>query len=60
MVSNVFDRNRVMCMRIEIIGCNLLDKIMWWKVDFGGVYNIFSIYILFKNYSSYGMYVCYC
>lgn len=30
---------------------------MWWKVDFGGKYSIYSIYILFKNYDSFGMYV---
>lgn len=30
---------------------------MWWKVDLGGVYNIYSINILFKKYDGYGMYL---
>lgn len=60
MASNALDRNRATCMRTETIGRNSPDKTTWWKVDLGGVYNIFSINILFKNYSSYGMYVCYC
>lgn len=45
-----------MCMRIYEIGCNFLDKIMWWKLDFGRVYNIYSIDILFKNYDGFGMF----
>lgn len=28
------------------------DKTVWWKVDLGGVYNIYSIDIQFKNYES--------
>lgn len=27
-----------------------------WKVDFGGVYNVYNIIILFKIYDGYGMY----
>uniref|UniRef100_A0A8W8NPB9 EGF-like domain-containing protein n=1 Tax=Magallana gigas TaxID=29159 RepID=A0A8W8NPB9_MAGGI len=27
---------------------------VWWKVDLGGVYNIYSINILFKNYDGSG------
>lgn len=42
-VSNVIDGNIVMCMWIDIIGDNVLYKIVWWKVDFGGVYSIYSI-----------------
>lgn len=45
-----------MCMRIDDIGYNFLYKIMWWKVDIGGVYSIYSIDILFKNYDCFGMY----
>lgn len=55
-VSNVVDREIVMCMRVEEIGMNVLDKIMWWKVDLNGMFNIFSISILFRNYKNYGMY----
>lgn len=49
-VSNVVDGDIVMCMRMKEIGYSFFDKIVWWKVDFGGVYNINSINILFKNY----------
>lgn len=54
-VSFVIDRNIIMCMRIYFIGDNILDKLVWWKVDFGVVYSIYSIIILFKNYNGYGM-----
>lgn len=53
-VCNVVDRNLLMCMRIDLIGCYFYYKKMWWKVDFGGIYNIYSIDILFKIYDSYG------
>lgn len=42
-------------MRTIVIGITSDDKMVWWKVDLGGVYNIYSINILFKNYDGYGM-----
>ncbi|XP_078327570.1 uncharacterized protein LOC144623176 isoform X2 [Crassostrea virginica] len=44
-------------MRTDEIGAGTYvpDKIMWWKVDLGGVYNIYSVNILFKNYDAYEM-----
>lgn len=42
-------------MRTIVIGSTAEDKTVWWKVDFGGVYNIYSINIQFKNYEGYGM-----
>lgn len=54
-VSNVFDRNILMCMRIKEIGCYCFEKMVWWKVDFGYIYNIYSIDIIFKNYNDFGM-----
>lgn len=56
MASNALDRNTATCMRTETIGPNSPDKTTWWKVDLGGVYSIFSINILFKNYDNNGMY----
>lgn len=47
-------------MRTDNIGTAALHKATWWKVDLGGVYNIFDINILFKNYDSDGMYVMVC
>lgn len=44
-------------MRTEEMGRNAMFKTMWWKVDLGGLHNIFSIDILFKNYDGYGMLV---
>lgn len=42
-------------MRTIVIGSTSVDKTVWWKVDLGGVYNMYSINILFKNYDGYGM-----
>mgnify|MGYP003692496645 CR=1 FL=1 len=44
-------------MRTEAIGPTSPYKTVWWKVDLGGVYNIYSVNILFKNYIGYGMYL---
>lgn len=44
----------MMCMRINEIGRIVFYKILWWKVDFGGLRNIYSINILFKNYIGLG------
>lgn len=54
-VSKVVDENREICMRIEVIGFYLVDKMVWWKVDFGGIYNIYDINILFKIYDGFGV-----
>ncbi|XP_078330765.1 uncharacterized protein LOC111112385 [Crassostrea virginica] len=51
--ENAVDRNTVTCMRTRSIGPNSPDKTVWWKVDLGGVYNIYSVNILFKNYDGY-------
>ena len=37
-------------------GDQIIDKTVWWKVDLGAVYNIYSVNILFKNYDGHGMY----
>lgn len=52
---NAVDRNTLTCMRTEQMGRNSPYKIMWWKVDLGGLYNIYSINILFQNYDGEGM-----
>lgn len=52
--GNAVDRNTTTCMRTKEIGRNSVDKKMWWKVDFGGVYSIYRISILFKNYDGLG------
>lgn len=66
------DRNPTTCMRTDDIGHTATDKPQlhstWWKVDFGGTFNIYSINILFKKYINFGMYKfdsiqfesCYC
>lgn len=48
--SNAVDGNPATCMRTTPIGTNSPDKTMWWKVDLGGVFNIYRINILFKKY----------
>ena len=54
--ANAVDRDITTCMRTKPIGLNAQEKTVWWKVDLGGVYNIYSVNILFKNYNGYGMY----
>ena len=56
--SNAVDRDITTCMRTEVIGSgsSYVYKTTWWKVDLGGVYNIYSINILFKNYDDYGIF----
>lgn len=54
--SSAIDRNTTTCMRTYSIGDNSPDKTVWWKVDLGAVYSIYSIAILFKNYNKNGMY----
>ena len=52
--GNAVDRNITTCTRAIEIGKNSPKKTVWWKVDLGGVYNIYSVNILFKNYPGYG------
>lgn len=49
------DRNTETCMRTRDIGTSSEDKTVWWKVDLGGVYSIYSVVILFRNYDSYSI-----
>ncbi|XP_078329582.1 receptor-type tyrosine-protein phosphatase epsilon-like [Crassostrea virginica] len=42
-------------MRTVPIGKTSVDKTMWWRVDLGGVYNIYSVGILFKDYVGEGI-----
>lgn len=52
--SNAVDRNTATCMRTDQIGPQSPHQSTWWKVDLGGVYNIYSIHILFKDYENFG------
>lgn len=54
--SNALDGNTATCMRTSIMGGNAPYNTVWWKVDLGGVYSIYSINVQFKNYNGYGMY----
>lgn len=51
--NTAVDGNLATCMRTRPIGTNAPDSIMWWKVDLGRVYNIYSINIMFKSYDGY-------
>ena len=57
--TNALDRNISTCTRNEGIGPNSLHKSVMWRVDFGGVYNIYSVNILFKHYEGYGIIDCF-
>lgn len=52
--QNALDRNVTTCTRTAIIGNTSPDKNVSWQVDLGGVYNIYSIAILFKEYEGHG------
>ena len=54
--GNAVDRNITTCMRTDAIGVNSPDQTVWWKVDLGGVYNIYSVNIVFKNYEGDGIF----
>lgn len=46
-------------MRTEDIGIRSNnDKKTWWYVDLGGVYNVYTISILFRDYPGESKYVC--
>ena len=53
--GNAVDGNITTCMRTDAIGVNSHDQTVWWKVDLGGVYNIYNVNIVFKNYGGYGI-----
>lgn len=53
--KNAVDENTNTCMRTEAIGRSNPDKTVWLKVDLGGVFNIYSINVLFKNYDFNGI-----
>lgn len=55
--SNAVDRNIGTCMRTELIGQSSIREKVWWKVNLGGDYNIYSINIQFKTYDGGN---CYC
>nr|XP_022311525.1 uncharacterized protein LOC111116798 [Crassostrea virginica] len=50
--ANTVDGNITTCMRTQPIGAgtHVPHKTMWWKMDLGGVYNIYRVNILFRNY----------
>ena len=54
--GNAVDRGTTTCTRTDPIGISsqIPDKTVWWKVDLGGLYNIYSVNILFKNYEGQG------
>lgn len=52
--DNAVDRNTQTCMRTKEIGRNSFLKTMWWTVDLGGLYSIYSINIIFRNYDGLG------
>ena len=56
--DNAVDRDISTCMRTKEIGQGeqIPDKTVWWRVDLGGVYSIYSVNILFKNYHGYGIF----
>lgn len=41
------DEDIVICMMIDIIGIYVFYNVVWWKVDFSGLRNIYSIKIFF-------------
>ena len=51
--GNAVDGNITTCMMTIDIGLGSSEKTVWWRVDLGGVYNIYSVNVLFRSYESY-------
>lgn len=52
--NNAVDGNTTTCTKTTEVGIFNPHNSVWWKVDLGRVYSIYSINILFKNYDGYG------
>lgn len=52
--GNAVDGNTATCMRSDVIGRNSQKKTVWWKVDLGKSYSIYSVNIIFKDYEGGG------
>lgn len=55
--SRAVDGITATCMQTSAIGVGTSFKYrtVWWKVDLGRVYSIYSINIQFRNYDGYGL-----
>ncbi|XP_061170707.1 multiple epidermal growth factor-like domains protein 10 [Saccostrea echinata] len=53
--SNAVDRDLSTCTRNKEIGILSSTHTVWWRVDLGKIYSIYSINVLFKNYDGYEM-----
>ncbi|XP_061185209.1 uncharacterized protein LOC133193268, partial [Saccostrea echinata] len=52
--SNAVDRDESTCAGSSVIGGSYaVEKSVWWKVDMGDIYSIYSINILFKDVTGY-------
>lgn len=51
------DGNMSTCMRTDDIGITTTYSKTWWYVDLGGIYNVYNIRIVFKDYPGYSKYV---
>lgn len=48
--NNAVDKIFSTCMRTDTVGANSQNKAVWWFVDLGNTYSIYSVRILFKDY----------
>ena len=53
------DRDTDTCMKTNIIDKNSPENTVWWEVDLGDVFSIYSVSIMFKNYNGEGRYMYY-
>eukprot|EP00105_Crassostrea_gigas_P046747 XP_019930895.1 PREDICTED: multiple epidermal growth factor-like domains protein 6 isoform X1 [Crassostrea gigas] len=51
--GNAVDRISTTCMRTKAIGRNSPDKTVWWRVDLGRMYGIYSINVFFRTWDGY-------
>ncbi|XP_062602581.1 multiple epidermal growth factor-like domains protein 9 [Saccostrea cucullata] len=52
--SNAVDRDERTCTGSKVIGGDSTgDKAVWWRVDLGDIYSVYSISIIFKNYAGF-------
>lgn len=54
--NKTVDRDIRTCARMEEFGPTSTDKSTWWYVDLGGIYNVYTIRIQFKDYAGFSKY----
>lgn len=58
--GNAVDRISTTCMMTQPIGHTSPDKTVWWRVDLGRMFSIYSINVFFRSLDRYGTCTSFC